>query len=169
MGRNKFLKISEIKFEEILNHEKGLFINDIIVTAVKKELLAYVKEKGSKGALTLKGFVLYLRSLSSPPITPTLADFIKSKYNWQLKGIISDMIVATYGGLYSSFKLEDGWNRIRKGIFWYYYFSDKTFLNIYSIKNDDLPLYVGYEFKDKDDKELFMKRLQLANIPEEER
>lgn len=169
MGNNKILKISKIEVEEILNFEKKLLFDDTIIVVAKKELIAYVKEKGSKDALTLKGFALYLRTLSSPPITPTLAMFIKSKSNWRLKRIISDMIIASHGGTYSSFQLEEGWKRTKGRVFWYYYFTDKFFLNIYSIKNDDLPLYINYEFKDDDDKNLYIKRLQLANIPKEKR
>jgi hypothetical protein len=169
MDKNNLGKVRSIPVQEIIEIQRENFYKDLKIASARKELKNYLLEIGSKYALTIGGYVKALRNLEQPPITLNLKDYIKNKNYFQLRRLISSLLIACHGDGYSSFELHKGWKREKRGLFWYYYYMQKDFLNIYSISDEDLPLYVSHEFATEEDKSLYLKRLEMLYVSKEER
>lgn len=165
MVSNLYKKIHTISVEEILKHEEKLYIEDKNKAEALYELSCFLREIAINNAHQIKDFVIVLRGLKTPSISDNLALYIKSKYNWQLKKDIKRIILrksSSYGSS-TTWELNDCWKKV-KASFWllrnhYYYYDDKHYINVYSISEADLPLFINHEFNSKD-KEVYKNRLK---------
>lgn len=153
-------KIKSISPEEIEKIERKLYIEDQKKVAAFKELQHLIKEIGVKGAYRLSGYVSLLREYKTPYISKDLFDYLKSCRYFKLKGKISEFVIHSHGGSYSAFSLREDWKRIKKGFFWFYLYVEKEYVNVYTIPQDELPLYVNKTFKDIEDRSYYLKRMR---------
>lgn len=153
-------KIKSISPEEIAETEKKLYIEDQKKVAAFKELQHLIKEIGVKRAYRLSGYVSLLRGYKTPYISKDLFDYLKSCGFFKLRNKVSEFMIQSYGGVYSTFALKDDWKRNKRGFFWFYWCTEKDFVNVYTIQQDDLPLYVNKTFKDKEDRSYYLKRMR---------
>lgn len=166
MGSNKTYKVHTISVEEILKHEKKLYIEDSKKVEAIKELGCFLREIGSKNSVTFLGFIHLLRGLKVPPLSENLAIYIRSRSNRKLKEDIKRIILketAIPYGFLSSWKPNELWERAepRWSLFgdYFYYYSNKSYVNVYSIPEKDLPLYINHEFS-IEDKEIYKNKLR---------
>src|SRR4030042_2640175 len=150
-------KIKSISPEEIEKIEKKLYIEDQKKVEAFKELQHLIKEIGVKRAYRLSGYVSLLREYKTPYISKDLFDYLKSCGFFKLRNKVSEFIIQSYGGSYSSFSLKDAWKRMKKGFFWFYWYTEKDYVNVYTIQQDDLPLYVNKSFKNVEDRSYYLQ------------
>ena len=153
-------KIKSISPEEIEKIEKKLYIEDQKKVEAFKELQHLIKEIGVKRAYRLSGYVSLLREYKTPYISKDLFDYLKSCGFFKLRNKVSEFIIQSYGGSYSSFSLKDDWKRMKKGFFWFYWYTEKDYVNVYTIQQDDLPLYVNKSFKNVEDRSYYLQRMR---------
>lgn len=164
MVSNVYKKVRTISVEEILKHNNKLYIEDAKKAEAIYELSNFLYEIAKKDSYQINGFVKILRYLKNPPISDNLASYIKSRSNRQLKKDVRRIILKEECSLgYSTiWTARENWVKVRTS-FWklgnFYYYNDKNFVNVFSIDEDDLPLYLNHKFNDKD-QETYRKRLK---------
>jgi hypothetical protein len=161
LDKSNYKKIEKISVEEILRHEKQLYIEDSNKIAAVHELGSFIRDIGSKSAFKLNGFITMIRSLNCPVISDNLANYIKMNSNRKLKNTLNNIIIETFGcSGYSDFKMHKNWKRVHRGWFsWFYYYNVKDYINVYTINDKDLPLYINHEFI-AEDNEIYLRRLK---------
>jgi hypothetical protein len=161
LGKGNYKKIEKISIEEILRYEKELYIEDSNRIAAVNELGSFIRDIGSKSAFKFEGFIIMIRNLNCPVISDNLANYIKTNSNRKLKNTLKDIIVETFGcSGYSDFKMHKNWKRVHRGCFsWFYYYDVRDYINVYTISDNDLPIYINHEFS-AEDNEVYLKRLR---------
>lgn len=159
MAFNKTKKVEKIPIEEILMHNNKIYLEDASKARAVIELRHYVNEFGAKNACRQSGFVVLLRALNPDKITRDLVDYIKSRSYFGLRGDVHRAIYESDGDEYSSPVYRGKWKKLRRGLFSFYYYDNNDYVNVFSIPEDELPLYVNFDF-DKDDKEIYLKRMR---------
>jgi len=160
MGRNKTQKVKVISVEEILKHDKKKYDKDLLKEKALIELEHYVKEIGLKNAYLLSGFVKVIRSSYISNVSENLSKYIVSRTDFQLKRDITRLIVLDHGiGPYHSLTLSECWKRTRRGLFFYYYYNDNNYVNVFSIPDKKLPMYINHIFS-KEDRKIYLNRMK---------
>lgn len=160
MGSNKTQKVKVISVEEILKHDKKKYDKDLLKEKNLVELFHYVKEIGLNNACRLSGYVKIIRSSYISKVSEDLSRYIVSRTNFQLKRDITRLIVLDPGiGSYSSFTLSECWQATRRGLFLYYYYNDNNYVNVFSIPDKKLPVYINHIFS-KEDREIYLNRMK---------
>lgn len=145
--------------EEIQKHKQKLYLEDSLKIKAIHELSFLLRELALSKAARLSGFVSILRSLKSPMISENLEKYLMSHSNFRLRHDIRKLIVKCESNEYVSFEMYKHWNRVRRGLFWFYYYENEDFINVYTIPEIDLPRYVNHNFS-VEDKEVYMGRLR---------
>jgi len=160
LGKSSYKKVEKISVEEILKHERKLYLEDCKRIAAVNELGSFVREIGSKSAYKIKGFCVVVRGLSCPLISKNLSLYIRSVSQAVLKRDIESIIVELWGSSgYSEFKGHENWKRVKRGWFsWFYYHDVRDYVNVYTVLDSDLALHINHEFS-KTDKEHYLNRL----------
>lgn len=159
MGEGKYYKVDTILVEEILKHQQEVYIEDTLKVKAVHELSCFLREIATKKAARLSGFVRLLRGIEDPGMSENLKSYISTRSNYFLRSVVKDLIIECSGGGYSTFSMAKNWDRVRKGIFWFYYYKDQSFVNVYTIPESDLPRCINREFDDKD-LEVYRERLR---------
>jgi hypothetical protein len=161
LDKNPYKKIERISVEEILKYEQKLYIEDSNKIAAISEMGSFIRDIGSKSAYKLNGFITMIRSLNCPVISNNLVNYIKTSSDHKLIGTLKNIIIENIGcSGYSYFKMHENWKRVHRGWFsWFYYYNVRDYINIYTINDEKLPLYLNHDFV-AEDKEIFLKRLR---------
>lgn len=161
---NKSTKIHTISVEEILKFNNQQFLEEQSKVDALKELRAFIKEICSKNAYKMRDLTTMIRGFTSPPISENLKNYIVSTTNRKIKRVIDNIIVKQHADDYTSFEANPEWEVIKKrsGIFKrnFYYFNEENFVNVYTIPESQLPLYMNHDWSDKNDKEHYMYRMR---------
>jgi len=160
MGFDFDKKVEKISVSEILEYNNKVYLEDVARAQALIELTCFIKGIGSKDAYKLKGYVLIMKSLNCPYISMNLCKYIQSRPSYALKKDIDKIIIENHGGDYSSFKFHENWKVLQRGWFsCFYYYSEKNYVNVFTIPEGDLPLYINHPF-DKDAKKVYLDRMR---------
>jgi len=164
MGTNRNPQVRTIAVHEIQLEKTRLRNLEKSEINAKRELRAFVKDVCRKEAFTLKGLAKYFKEARHEGFSENLFEFIKRKSIGELKKVLDKIIVKEHAGYSCSFTMYGGWSRVNRPVVWpfprYFYYYEKEHVNLYTAKDEDLPLYMNREWEDTDEHELYMHRMR---------
>ena len=135
-----------------------IFVEDPEQIQAMKELSYYIRDIGKNRILSIFQIVWIIKKYKSEYMSNLLVSYIRSRSFFDMFGDIHSIIIRQSGN-YLDKKLHPGWKIAKRRILARYVFRKETFVNIYNIPINKLPLYINYAF-DKVDKENYLERLR---------
>lgn len=156
------LLIKGIDVNEIIKLRKMDMVNDYCKRVAQKELSYVLKDLALSKACTIKEFTRVLKRLRIPTISENLEKYLRETPRKEIKRFIKQVIIKTYESYGCCFSMHPNWKRFKKSIRYYYYYESANFLNVYKLKEEDLPLYISGPFESEENRKDLLKRFRTA-------